>query len=338
MKDNATPPFGADPCATEFRLNGASVAVSAPPGERLSQSLRERLGSRDVKIGCNAGDCGACTVLVDGAPVCACLMPTARVAGASVETQAGLVAHDPLAQRLADSFHAHQAAQCGICTPGMMVAAMALLRAVPSPTAAQVEDASAAGLEQGRRAPHGRGVNPVLPVEQRHAGSLAGLDHRARVRDGDGSHPAPVDRRDLGVGGALSEVLADVGRQGLGAGDGLPRRGGALREGPVEVVRHAQVDELDVLSREEGIQVRHGLRDPLLTGEGRGLVGVAGGHGEQATAAAGEGAIAAGARPREEAAADEADAEGSGAGHAWGSRPANAARAAARVSWLPMSW
>ena len=141
MKDNATPPFGADPCATEFRLNGASVAVSAPPGERLSQSLRERLGSRDVKIGCNAGDCGACTVLVDGAPVCACLMPTARVAGASVETQAGLVAHDPLAQRLADSFHAHQAAQCGICTPGMMVAAMALLRAVPSPTAAQVEDA-----------------------------------------------------------------------------------------------------------------------------------------------------------------------------------------------------
>jgi CO/xanthine dehydrogenase Mo-binding subunit/aerobic-type carbon monoxide dehydrogenase small subunit (CoxS/CutS family) len=141
MKDNATPPFDALPCATQFTLNGASVTVSAPPGERLSQSLRERLGTRDVKIGCNAGDCGACTVLVDGAPVCACLMPTARVAGAVVETQAGLVAQAPLAQRLADSFHAHQAAQCGICTPGMMVAAVALLRAVPSPTAAQVEDA-----------------------------------------------------------------------------------------------------------------------------------------------------------------------------------------------------
>ena len=126
---------------TGFTLNGAPVSADTAPGERLSQTLRERLGALDVKVGCNAGDCGACTVLVDGAPVCACLMPTAQAEGTRVETQSGLVQGDTLAQRLADSFHAHQAAQCGICTPGMMVSAVALLRDVPAPDAAQVEDA-----------------------------------------------------------------------------------------------------------------------------------------------------------------------------------------------------
>lgn len=125
----------------QFTLNGAETAVSPAPAERLSHSLRERLGVRDVKIGCNAGDCGACTVLVDGAPVCACLMPTAQTRGAVIETQAGLVENDTIATRLADSFHAHQAAQCGICTPGMMTAAVALLREVPTPTTDQVEEA-----------------------------------------------------------------------------------------------------------------------------------------------------------------------------------------------------
>ncbi len=123
-----------------FTLNGRPVAVDPPPGERLSQTLRERLGAREVKIGCNAGDCGACTVLVAGAPVCACLMPAHQAEGQAVETVAGLRG-DPLAQRLSESFQDHQAAQCGICTPGMMVAAVALLREIPRPDAAQVQDA-----------------------------------------------------------------------------------------------------------------------------------------------------------------------------------------------------
>ncbi|NKB28842.1 MAG: molybdopterin-dependent oxidoreductase [Rhodobacteraceae bacterium] len=127
--------------ATGFVLDGTPVLCEPANGERLSHSLRERLGSRDVKVGCNAGDCGACTVLVDGAPVCACLMPTQQAAGRQVETQAGLVEGDPLAARLAESFQNHQAAQCGICTPGMMVAAVALLRAVPEPTPDQVKGA-----------------------------------------------------------------------------------------------------------------------------------------------------------------------------------------------------
>ena len=129
------------PDLTAFHLNGAVVQVEAHPGERLSHALRERLGARDVKIGCNAGDCGACTVLVDGAPVCACLMPVQQAAGRQVETLAGLVRTDPHAARLKDSFQAHQAAQCGICTPGMMVSAVALLRETATPDATQVQDA-----------------------------------------------------------------------------------------------------------------------------------------------------------------------------------------------------
>ena len=124
-----------------FMLNGRQVSATAPEIARLSQVLRETCGARDVKVGCDAGDCGACTVLVDGEPVCACLTPAGRVAGRQVETQSGLAAHDPVTRRLADAFLAHGAAQCGICTPGMMVAATALLRETPAPDETQVADA-----------------------------------------------------------------------------------------------------------------------------------------------------------------------------------------------------
>ncbi|MGB5067762.1 MAG: 2Fe-2S iron-sulfur cluster-binding protein, partial [Albidovulum sp.] len=126
--------------ATEFVLNGVAVSIHPHPGERLSQALRERLGARDVKIGCDAGDCGACTVLVDGAPVCACLMPAQQVAGRRVETARGLTADDPVGQRLVARFQDTGAAQCGICTPGMVASAVALLRANANPDEAAVQD------------------------------------------------------------------------------------------------------------------------------------------------------------------------------------------------------
>ncbi|MFC3614338.1 molybdopterin-dependent oxidoreductase [Lutimaribacter marinistellae] len=126
---------------TDFALNGSPVSISPRAGERLSEALRERLGARDVKIGCNAGDCGACTVLVDGAPVCACLMPAQQAAGREVQTLSGLIQTDPVSQDLAERFRAHGAAQCGICTPGMMVTATALLRVDPEPDEQQAMDA-----------------------------------------------------------------------------------------------------------------------------------------------------------------------------------------------------
>ncbi|WP_170415563.1 molybdopterin-dependent oxidoreductase [Ruegeria atlantica] len=131
----------ADEFTTEFTLNGTPVSAVPRAGERLSEMLRERLSARDVKIGCNAGDCGACTVLVDGDPVCACLVPAQQAAGRFVETVSGLTQDDQIARRLADSFQNHGAAQCGICTPGMMTAAVALLRQTSEPDTEQVQDA-----------------------------------------------------------------------------------------------------------------------------------------------------------------------------------------------------
>ena len=124
-----------------FTLNGREVQARPMPGERLSDTLRERLATRDVKVGCNAGDCGACTVLVDGEAVCACLTPTRQVAGSTVDSLSGLVARDATARVLAAAFLDHGAAQCGICTPGMIVSAVCLLRDVDSPSESDIEDA-----------------------------------------------------------------------------------------------------------------------------------------------------------------------------------------------------
>jgi CO/xanthine dehydrogenase Mo-binding subunit/aerobic-type carbon monoxide dehydrogenase small subunit (CoxS/CutS family) len=131
----------ANTTATAFQLNGIPVTAHPETGERLSQILREEFGARDVKIGCNAGDCGACTVLVDGDPVCACLMPAHQADGRSVETLGGLYHTDDHAKDLAERFQDHGAAQCGICTPGMIVSAVALLRENPTPNVEDVQDA-----------------------------------------------------------------------------------------------------------------------------------------------------------------------------------------------------
>ncbi|MFT5161164.1 MAG: aldehyde oxidoreductase, partial [Paracoccaceae bacterium] len=127
--------------ATSFQLNGETVTSYPETGARLSGMLREEFGARDVKIGCNAGDCGACTVLVDGDPICACLMPAHQAEGRSVETLSGLYKTDTHAKGLAERFQDHGAAQCGICTPGMMVSAVALLRENAEPNVEEVQDA-----------------------------------------------------------------------------------------------------------------------------------------------------------------------------------------------------
>jgi CO/xanthine dehydrogenase Mo-binding subunit/aerobic-type carbon monoxide dehydrogenase small subunit (CoxS/CutS family) len=123
-----------------FRLNGRAVAVDVAPMRRLSQVLRGDLGLTGTKVGCDAGDCGACTVLVEGEAICACMVPAGRLDGVSVETVEGL-ARDGRLSRLQAAFLRHGAAQCGICTPGMLMAAEALIRHNPRPTAQDAQDA-----------------------------------------------------------------------------------------------------------------------------------------------------------------------------------------------------
>ncbi|QEX23435.1 aldehyde oxidase [Hypericibacter adhaerens] len=124
-----------------FTLNGREVSVGTPPGQRLTRALRDELHLTGTKVGCDAGDCGACTVLLEGEPVCACLVAVGQVEGRRVDTIEGLSESSPVTRRLQDAFLRHGAAQCGICTPGMLVAATKLLEANPQPTEAQAMDA-----------------------------------------------------------------------------------------------------------------------------------------------------------------------------------------------------
>jgi aldehyde oxidoreductase len=124
--------------AVTFDVNGSSVQADRS-ARRLSDLLRDELGLTATKVGCDAGDCGACTVLLDGEPVSACMTPVGRLAGRRVETLEGLHASGAC-RGLQTAFLAHGAAQCGICTPGMLVSAAALLRVTPAPTEQQVMD------------------------------------------------------------------------------------------------------------------------------------------------------------------------------------------------------
>ncbi len=124
-----------------FTLNGRGAEANAPRAARLAQVLREEFGLTGTKIGCDAGDCGACTVLLDGEPVCACLTALGQVEDGRVDTIEGLSVSSAAMRRLQDTFLAHGAAQCGICTPGMLVAATHLLERRPDPTEEEAMDA-----------------------------------------------------------------------------------------------------------------------------------------------------------------------------------------------------
>jgi CO/xanthine dehydrogenase Mo-binding subunit/aerobic-type carbon monoxide dehydrogenase small subunit (CoxS/CutS family) len=126
--------------AINFTLNGTARELHADPARRLADVLRDDLGLTGTKIGCNAGDCGACTVLLDGAQFCACLLPVSRVAGRAVTTVEGLASGGVLSD-LQAAFLRHGASQCGICTPGMLMAAADLLSRVEHPSEPEVADA-----------------------------------------------------------------------------------------------------------------------------------------------------------------------------------------------------
>ena len=121
-----------------FQLNGRDVDIDAHPMRRLLDVLREDCELTGTKEGCGEGECGACTVLIDGQAIVSCLVPFAQVEGRGVQTIEGADA-----QVLQRAFMDHVGAQCGICTPGMIMAALSL---GPDPTRKQMQDALAGNL------------------------------------------------------------------------------------------------------------------------------------------------------------------------------------------------
>jgi nicotinate dehydrogenase subunit A len=122
-----------------FRVNGRSVSVDSwDPAQPLLYALRNSLGLRAVKFGCGLGQCGACTVLVDGKAVRSCSTPIRQVEGRAVTTLEGLGTPEK-PDKIQAAFIAEQAAQCGYCTNGMIMSAKALLNQTANPTVEQVK-------------------------------------------------------------------------------------------------------------------------------------------------------------------------------------------------------
>jgi len=128
-----------------FRLNGKFIALEIPGAERLIDLLRERLDLVGTKEGCGKGECGACTVLLDGKPVCSCLILAAQVAGREIVTIEGVAADKRYAQIL-NAFEETGAVQCGYCSPGMIVSTAALLEKNRHPSNEEIKRALAGNL------------------------------------------------------------------------------------------------------------------------------------------------------------------------------------------------
>ena len=128
-----------------FSVNGKEVAFEGSGARRLLDVLREELRLTGTKEGCGEGECGACSVLIDGRVVDSCLVAVGQVEGCAVTTVEGLAAGGALS-RLQQAFIEHGAAQCGICTPGMLLAAKALLDEHPKPTEEEVRTGLAGNL------------------------------------------------------------------------------------------------------------------------------------------------------------------------------------------------
>jgi carbon-monoxide dehydrogenase small subunit len=137
----------------EFTCNGRPVRLEADGGMRALDLLRELLGLTGTKEGCGRGECGACTILLDGEPVNACLLYSAKLQGRAVLTVEGLAPAGDPAGPAAGSLHPLQeafleegAVQCGYCTPGMLLSAKALLDRVPRPSEAEIAEALSGNL------------------------------------------------------------------------------------------------------------------------------------------------------------------------------------------------
>jgi aerobic-type carbon monoxide dehydrogenase small subunit (CoxS/CutS family) len=186
-----------------FVLNGTRVSLRVHPMTRLLDVLREDCGLTGTKEGCGEGECGACTVVVDGRAVNSCLVPVAQVAGAKVVTIEGLKGRHPLQRAFAE----HGGAQCGICTPGMIMAAAAL---GPRPTLGQVRTGLAGnicrctgyeGIYRAIRKAEARSQKPLDGRQKPEARSQKTEDRRQKTENRRGlATPKPAGRPSGGGG------------------------------------------------------------------------------------------------------------------------------------------
>jgi carbon-monoxide dehydrogenase small subunit len=132
-------------CEISLIVNGETTRVRVFPMERLLDVLRQELGITGVKEGCGEGECGSCAVLMDGTLVNSCLVPVLQAEGASIVTIEGLAA-DFRMHTLQEAFLECGGAQCGICTPGMILAACHLLSKKPAPTLEQIQEGLSGNL------------------------------------------------------------------------------------------------------------------------------------------------------------------------------------------------
>jgi aerobic carbon-monoxide dehydrogenase small subunit len=134
-----------DSWSVRMRVNGQDIEVDVSPLMSLVEVLREHLGLRGTKIGCNKGECGACTVLMNGQAVNACLILAPQAEGADIWTIEGISAKGEL-HPLQEAFLSEGAVQCGYCTPGMIMSGIALLRKTTQPTESDITHAMAGNL------------------------------------------------------------------------------------------------------------------------------------------------------------------------------------------------
>jgi aerobic-type carbon monoxide dehydrogenase small subunit (CoxS/CutS family) len=137
----------------QFRLNGNARSIEVEPADTLLETLRDALGIRSPKTGCDRGDCGSCTVLLNGRTVRSCLVLAAEADGCDIVTLEGLSANPTALQR---EFARHNSFQCGFCAPGVVLSATELLEKNPHPTRAQIQEAIGGNLCRCT------GYNPVI--------------------------------------------------------------------------------------------------------------------------------------------------------------------------------
>ncbi len=170
----------ADPIILSCRLNGDSKTTLVPPNRSLLDFLREDLGYTGSKHGCDVGDCGACTVRVEGEPVLSCITLAATVQGKSIQTIEGVAgAQVSVVQQC---FHEHVAAQCGYCTPGIVLVLEALFETEPDP------DEQAIKRVLGANICRCTGYTKILS---------AAIDARERLNGRPPKPPSPTFARDL---------------------------------------------------------------------------------------------------------------------------------------------